>query len=127
MSEINQNLTVICLGSNVENRLDNIRRALTQLELWFRVTEMSEYYESDDDSGVGAPYVNMVVGGVALVDRDMLLANVKELECRFGRDESSKSSGVMPLDVDVVIWQGRVVDEYQYGRPYFQHGLRKLR
>ncbi len=127
MSEADKNLTIICLGSNVVERLDIVRHALAQLERWFRVITMSEYYESDDDSGLGEPYVNLVVSGVPLVDLDTLQTNIKALETSFGRDEMSKERGVMPLDIDVVVWHGKVVDPEEYCRPYFRYGLDGVR
>lgn len=126
MSELSENLTVICLGSNVADRFAIVRKALDILGEWFRITTQSEYYEFDDDSGIGAPYVNVVVGGMPLVDLATLQANIKALETDHGRKDDSKQRGVVPLDIDVVLWHGEVVDEFQFDRPYFQHGFKSL-
>lgn len=127
MSEPYQHHTIICIGSNVAERLDIVRRAMSELEQWLRITATSEYYEFDDDSGVGKPYVNIVVAGIPLIDFETMQTNIKILERSYGRDAASKRRGVMPLDIDVVVWEGRVIDREQYMRPYFLHGLAGIR
>lgn len=32
----------------------------------------------------------------------------------------------MPLDLDIVIWLGKIIDSYEYSRPYFKKGLEYL-
>lgn len=119
-------MTVICLGSNVTDRFNRLQDAMARLQQWCRVKSLSEYYEAADDSGLGAPYVNVVVSCVPLTDREELADRLKRLERALGRDESSKATGIMPLDADIVIWKGEIADSRKFSRPYFQHGFSNL-
>lgn len=119
-------ITVICLGSNVTDRLDRLHDALASLRQWCHVQDVSDYYEAPDDSGLGAPYVNVVLSCVPLVDKDELCEHLKALEIEFGRSLTSKTDGVMPLDADIVVWHGEIVDPYEFSRPYFRQGFENL-
>ncbi|MDE5554605.1 MAG: 2-amino-4-hydroxy-6-hydroxymethyldihydropteridine diphosphokinase [Muribaculaceae bacterium] len=119
--------TVLCLGSNVADREQIISRAIARLEILCDITLSSSIYEAPDDSGLGGPYLNVVMSVVPDLPYDEFRLRLKEMECEFGRNEQSKSIGYMPLDVDIIIWNGEIVDRYQYSREYFQKGFRELK
>ena len=119
--------TVLCLGSNVADREQVISRAIARLEILCNITLSSSIYEAPDDSGLGGPYLNVVMSVVPDLPYDEFRLRLKEMECEFGRNEQSKSIGYMPLDVDIIIWNGEIVDRYQYSREYFQKGFRELK
>lgn len=118
--------TVICIGSNVACRRANIDYACKMLSDVCRDCITSGVYETDDDSGLGAPYLNMVVICRCIICREALQTMAKKLEKDCGRDECSKVRGEMPLDIDIVVWEGDVVDDYEFGRPYFIEGYRRV-
>ena len=91
-----------------------------------RIVSQSAMYEAPDESGLGEPYVNVVLSIVPSKLLETFRTDLKELEREYGRDERSKSIGVMPLDADIIIWDGEVVDPYQYSREYFQIGYREI-
>lgn len=119
-------VTVICLGSNVADRLNRLHDALASLRQWCHVESVSDFYEAPDDSGIGAPYVNVVLSCVPLVGKEELGERLKKLEQDFGRSATSKADGVMPLDADIVVWRGEIVDTYEFSRPYFRQGFDSL-
>lgn len=119
-------MTVICLGSNVPDRFNRLQDAMAHLRQWCRILSVSDYYEAPDDSGIGAPYVNVVLSCVPLTDMPQLAGHLKQLERSFGRNDRSKISGVMPLDADIVIWKGEIVDSHEFSRPYFTRGYDSL-
>lgn len=117
---------VLCLGSNVADREPIISRAIARLEALCSITDSSCIYEAPDDSGLGGPYLNVVLSVIPDLTYEDFRLRLKEMECDFGRNEHSKSIGCMPLDVDIIIWDGKIVDRYQYSREYFQKGFREL-
>lgn len=119
--------TVLCLGSNVADRQSIISRAIARLDSLCYITASSSIYEAPDDSGLGGPYLNVVMSVVPELPYEDFRLRLKEMECDFGRNERSKSIGCMPLDVDIIIWDGEIVDRYQYSREYFQKGFRELK
>lgn len=117
---------VLCLGSNTAAREQIISRALVRLENICHIAASSPVYEAPDDSGLGAPYLNVVLVVTPRLHYDDFKASLKKMETDFGRTGLSKSAGCMPLDVDIIIWDGEIVDRYQYSRSYFQRGYKDL-
>lgn len=83
-------------------------------------------YEAPDESGLGAPYVNIVLSIEPSMTIDDFRNELKSLELQYGRNENSKSIGVMPLDADIIIWDGEIIDRYQYSREYFRIGYLEI-
>lgn len=128
MSETSDNIStaIICVGSNVPSRVSNINNAIDTLKSHCDIIDCTMPYECPDDSGLGAPYVNMVLKCHTRTSLQTFRNLLKDLEKQFGRNSSSKQSGIMPLDIDIVVWQGMVIDSYEYSRPYFRIGLERL-
>ncbi len=123
MCEQYSNNTVVCIGSNTPDRLSKLQEAFDSLRSIFTIVAVSPVYESPDDSGLGDEYVNMVIEcDTRGFDYETMRDEFKRLEYRLGRNDRSKSSGVMPIDLDIIIWNGDIVDRYQYSREYFQTG-----
>lgn len=117
---------VLCLGSNTVAREQIISRALVRLENICHITAASRVYEAPDDSGLGDPYLNVVLVVTPRLSYEDFKSSLKQMETDFGRTSLSKSAGCMPLDVDIIIWDGEIVDRYQYSRGYFQRGYHEL-
>lgn len=117
---------VLCLGSNIVGREQIISRALIRLENICHIIAASSIYEAPDDSGLGGPYLNVVLVVTPRLPYDDFKSSLKRMETDFGRTSLSKSSGCMPLDVDIILWDGEIVDRYQYSRSYFQRGYHEL-
>ncbi len=110
---------ILGIGSNVPPRLDNIGRALSLLALYGDVMDVSEPVESADDTGLGAPYINVAVAFRTCLDSARLAEHISGIEHALGRTDDSKAAGTMPLDIDTVVWDGNIVSTYDYNRPYF--------
>ena len=118
---------VSCIGSNTPDRALKIDRAIAALSAVCDIVMKSQVYEAPDESGIGAPYLNCVIEISPLLSHDRFCSELKRIERDFGRDATSKSTGVMPLDLDIIIWNGEIVDRYQYSRDYFLRGFDDLR
>lgn len=118
--------TVICIGSNIESRRDVVEAVLAELSALLADFRASDIYYGADDSGLGEPYANAVCSGRFDGSLQQLLDYAARRETDFGRTPQSKTLGIMPLDVDVIIFDGEVVCPRQFSRPYFQTGYRRL-
>lgn len=120
------NTVIVCIGSNTPDRQGNIRRALEAFNSVGHVTAESSIYENPADNGSDAAYLN----AVACIRTDMNEAElsrfIASLEKEAGRTPQSKPSGIMPLDIDVVIVNGAVRRPYDYSRPYFTTGYAQI-
>ncbi len=118
--------TVICIGSNVENKQLNVAEIVAQLATMFKHFRASDIYENADDSGLGNPYANAVCCGDYDGDFDSLAAFAAQREAMYGRTPQSKTSGVMPLDIDIVVFHDCIINRTQFDKDYFRQGYTQL-
>lgn len=109
----------LCIGSNIASRQAAIEDALAAIAHLARIDWHSGLHESRDVTGRGNNYLNLVVEGRTELDFNDLRSEMKALEARAGRTPESKTSGIMPLDVDIVVWDGQIVSEVDFNSKYF--------
>ena len=119
------NSAVICIGSNVADREAVVSAALGDVSRGGVVRVSSGLYDTAADNGIDAPYINLVALVDVAHDLDSLRALAKKLEREAGRTAASTSLA-MPLDIDIIMWNGAVVDRRQYEKPYFKEGYAKI-
>lgn len=118
--------TVICIGSNVARKRLTVAETIATLATVLSHFRASGIYENDDDSGLGAPYANAVCCGEYYGDFDSLAYVAAQLEAMYGRTPLSKSIGVMPLDIDIVVFHDTVINRTQFNKKYFRQGYNSL-
>ncbi|MDO4320164.1 MAG: 2-amino-4-hydroxy-6-hydroxymethyldihydropteridine diphosphokinase [Bacteroidales bacterium] len=117
---------VICLGSNTPDASLRIALALDGLRRSADVLQTSDAYVNDDDTGRGAPYTNLVAECDTTCTLEDMCDIITRLETEGGRTADSKATAVMPIDIDIVIWDGDILRPYDYTRPYFTRGYTRL-
>jgi 2-amino-4-hydroxy-6-hydroxymethyldihydropteridine diphosphokinase len=98
------------LGSNVGDRLANLRSACDALERrGVRRTASSGVYETEAQAGaVGqADFLNACIAVECELEPDALLAACKEVELELGRDPGAPRHAARPIDVDLLLLEGR--------------------
>lgn len=118
------NRAIISLGSNVTDKESVLRRAVALLDS--KIIESTQPYIDPVDNQPSAPYLNIVTAIETEKDHDTLRAFFKELERKAGRTESDKSLGLVPLDIDIVVFNGKIMRPADFDREYFKHGYRLL-
>ena len=102
---------LLALGSNLGDRLANLRAAIAGLAPIVAVDAASPVYETapmyDTDQG---RYLNMAVRGRTVLAPRALLDALKALERRVGRVRSRRY-GPRSIDLDIVFYADRIVDE----------------
>lgn len=112
----------LALGSNVGDRLATIRSALDALDRLddVHVEKVSSVYETAPDTGGRPeledvdqdPYLNLVVAVTTTRRPRALLDRAQRIEEEHGRDRSRELRwGPRPLDIDLLLYEDRVVDE----------------
>lgn len=117
---------VIGIGSNVTDREFKVTKAIEALCGAFRKANVSAVYESAPFSGQGEQYVNAVFAGVTNMSMTDVIEFLKQTEAEAGRNSISSLEGQVELDLDLVIWDGRIVRPKDFERPYFNVGYRQL-
>lgn len=117
---------VVGIGSNVADRENKVTRAIEALRGAFRRVNVSDVYESAPFSGQGDPYTNAVFAGITTMSMSDVIEFLKQTEADAGRNSASSREGQVELDLDLVIWDGRIVRPKDFERLYFNVGYRQL-
>lgn len=112
------NSVVISLGSNTCDSRQLISRAIH--ELLPELIALTEPYS--DSTG----YLNVVARLLTPITYDALRARFKIMERQAGRKPGSKGEGGVPLDIDIVIFEGEVMRSKDVNQAYFKHGAQLL-
>jgi len=106
----------ISLGSNI-NREHNTHAGVKDLRNQFGELELSSVYESEAVGFEGDAFYNMVIA--CQVDDDVHAANKKlrDIEDHHGRDRSGPKFSSRTLDLDLLLYDDLVLDEYKLKLP----------
>jgi dihydropteroate synthase/2-amino-4-hydroxy-6-hydroxymethyldihydropteridine diphosphokinase len=104
--------TYLSLGTNLGDRLHNLRAAVTALEAaGVRLTALSPIYETAPWGPVEQPnFLNMAVAGRTALPPDALLQLLKQIEHDLGR-EPGERWGPRLIDIDLLFCDDAVLDE----------------
>lgn len=98
------------LGSNVGDRLENLRAGRAHLEArGIEVLGSSGVYETAPQAGaVGQQdFLNAAVAVETTLEPDDLLNAAKEIEFELGRDPNAPRHAPRPVDIDLLLIEGR--------------------
>lgn len=110
---------VLLLGSNTSERAETLKNALRSIDRLGRRLSTGPAVESADISRLGSDYLNITAVCSTALSLHDFCSELAAIEAAAGRLPSSKYTGVMPLDIDVVMWDGAIVSPEDYERPYF--------
>ncbi len=120
------NLVVVGLGSNIDPD-ENIRTALQ------RIPELAEIRSQTDilrTEPVGAPgqawFMNCAVLLATELSLEELEIRLRDIEGSMGRPREGDRSGPRTIDLDVLVWNDRVVDDDVHSRPFLGNAVREL-
>jgi|SRR5688572_12963681 2-amino-4-hydroxy-6-hydroxymethyldihydropteridine diphosphokinase len=121
----------IGFGSNVGNRVDFCDRAVTLLSLLphSQVTGVSLLYETQPVRDKTDPGEGWFLNGVVELETELaprsLLEMLREIERSLGREEENRS-GPRTLDLDMLFYGQRVIDEPGLTVPHPRLHLRRF-
>lgn len=87
---------------------------------------VSSIYESDAINGKDAPYLNAVIHGLSPVNNTALVKFLKDWEMQEGRRQDDVANGEVSIDLDLVIFDSRILRPKDFERHYFNIGYREL-
>lgn len=122
------NTALISLASNTPDKQAQMRTAFEELHEMGIIAETSSIYET---APYGNPrqknYLNAVAQVSTSIGYNELHEILKKQEQAHGRTPESKQTGEIPLDIDIVVWNGEILRPQDYTRDYFKIGLEELR
>jgi len=99
------------LGSNIGDRLENLKRALTKLESVAKLTAWSPVYETAPQYVTDQPaFLNMAARGETEFKPREMLDKLKAFERELGRTEGERY-GPRVIDLDIVFYGQMVIHE----------------
>lgn len=105
-----EHVVYIALGSNLGNRLANIKNAISNFTPQLDVKKKSSVYETPPWGYADQPaFLNQVVMAETYLEPDDLLSHLKRLEVVLGR-EPTFQNGPRLIDLDILFYDDVVID-----------------
>ena len=117
---------VMSFGSNEHPRRRSIEDAIEAMRLVMSECEASDIYETPEIHGCGEPYMNAVLSGRTAWSWKRWSALPRNMRAGAGRDAAARSAGRVPIDIDIVIWDGTVVRPKDYSQSFFRIGYKSV-
>jgi 2-amino-4-hydroxy-6-hydroxymethyldihydropteridine diphosphokinase len=100
----------ISLGSNID-REANTRAGIQALRAQYGELVLSSVYESDAVGFEGSSFYNMVIALQTADDVHQVASDLRQIEDRHGRDRTGPRFSSRTLDLDLLLYDDRVIDE----------------
>lgn len=121
------NSLVISIGSNSRDRSWQIEHGIAWLKHTLSNTRVSSIYNSVAVNEHESDYLNAVMYAHTRMSLEDITALLKKYETVCGRTPASKLEGVIPMDIDIVLWNGEVIRQRDFAQQYFQRGWQELK
>ena len=117
---------VIGLGSNIDPEA-NLEQAVLELKSRFKVAKRSQWTRTKP---IGIQDQPDFYNGALLMETELeqqsLKKELKRIEDILGRDRSLPKFGPRTIDLDILIWNKKVVDEDYYKRDFLRKGVEEI-
>ncbi len=121
-----KNICIIGIGSNIEAET-NIPKMLEILKMKVDVLKVSAFRITKPIGIIDQPdFTNGAVKINTKLNRTDLTQMLKNIEDQMGRDRTSSKSGPRCIDLDIVVWNGKIVDRDYYTRDFLQKSVAEL-
>ena len=119
-------IVYLALGSNLGNRLSNLKNAVSNLPPQMEVKKKSLVYETPPWGHTDQPhFLNQVVMVHTYMEPEDLLGHIKRLETVLGR-EPTFENGPRVIDIDILFYGDKIVDEKNLKIPHPEFEKRKF-
>ncbi len=121
-----KNTAVIGLGSNIDPE-SNIKKARDAIAGEFEVIKSSSFVETEP---IGYKEQRNFLNGALLIETGMdvqgLKSRLRALESDLGRVWTENRDGPRTIDLDILVWNGEVVDGEVYERNFLKTSIGEL-
>ena len=118
---------IIGLGSNIEAQ-KNIQTALAELGKHFKILEKTPVKRTQPVGPTNQPdFLNSAV--LAETDKDCteIKSVLRTIEDLLKRDRSGHPYGPRTIDLDILVWNDRIVDQDFYNRDFIREDVMRLK
>ena len=126
MKEKMKNEVVIGLGSNIDPET-HLEQAVYELGSRFSLIKKSTWRRT---TPIGIRNQPDFINGALLLrtelEQKLLKDALHEIEDQLGRDRSQSRLGPRVIDLDIVVWNGEIVDEDYYERKFLRESISQI-
>ena len=120
------NTAIVGIGSNI-NAEDNIRKMLGFLSEEVYVVKVSSFVKTKPIGIKNQPdFINGAVKIESSRPLNELKQILKNIEDKLGRDRSGPKFGPRTIDLDIVTWNGEIIDTDYYSRKFIRESVKEL-
>lgn len=120
------NAVVLSIGSNSVDREAQMTNCIAWLRGIATPTKLSSVYNSPASNGKDPDYLNAVAEITSALTHPELTKLLKDYERQCGRTPQSKALGSIPIDIDIVMWNGEVLRPKDFAQYYFAKGWNEI-
>lgn len=123
MENNEQNTVIIGLGSNIDAE-KNIRKALAILSEKFELQKVSRFLKTNPIGITDQPdFINGAAKIKTGLDKKALKYELKAIENLLGRDRAQPKFGPRVIDLDILVWNGKITDKDYFTRDFLQENV----
>jgi len=120
------NTVIIGIGSNIDAE-SNISKMLEIMREHVEIVKVSEMIKTKPIGIENQPdYTNGAVKISTELNKEDLTVLLKAIENELGRDRTVPKFGPRTIDLDIVVWNGEIVDNDYYTRDFLQKSVSEL-
>ncbi len=120
------NIAIIGVGSNI-NADVNIPKMLKILRSKVEIIKVSSMIQTKPVGMVNQPdYTNGAVKISTPLSKEELNLVLKEIEDQLGRDRTVPKFSPRTMDLDMVVWNGRIIDKDYYTRDFLRKSVQEV-
>tara|TARA_B100000686_G_scaffold98847_1_gene105802 strand:- start:1353 stop:1760 length:408 start_codon:yes stop_codon:yes gene_type:complete len=120
------NEVVIALGSNIDPEA-NLELAVLELKSRYNVSKQSRWIRTKP---IGIQNQPDFYNGALLLETKLSIESLKQelksVEDLMGRDRSLPKFGPRIIDLDILIWNRKVLDDDYYERDFLRKGVEEI-
>jgi len=111
-------LIYLSLGSNLNDRFANLRRAIDELQQFVTITAISPVFATEPWGDADQPaFLNICVAASGDLPPHEMLHRIKEIERRMGREETRRW-GPRLIDIDILFYDRLIMDDGELTIPH---------
>lgn len=100
----------LLLGSNIRPE-HNLPLAIDQLQNYLKLLRISRVWETASVGSAGPNFLNAaILAQTSLNQKSLKLKILRPLETRMGRVRSADENAPRPIDLDIILFDGQVLD-----------------
>jgi 2-amino-4-hydroxy-6-hydroxymethyldihydropteridine diphosphokinase len=123
MEKTTKNIAIIGIGSNIEAE-KNIAEVLKILADKFELMKVSKFLRTHP---IGIENQSDFMNGAAKIgtslDKKTLKTGLKAIEDQLYRDRTAPKFGPRTIDLDIIVWNGKIVDKDYYTRDFLHENV----